>query len=110
MVEWIVEHWDLLAALAALVVALVGLTGWGQAHAVALRKVLEAVELCGAAFGSAQDVKRTVAASEAGITPAAQAALHEMVRVVDPKKRTPLLVGRVLRVAAQVMKGLVRRR
>ena len=92
IVMFVIDHKELLATFLVSFVAIIKLTAWGRAQALALDAVIGVIERLGAG-----NVKRVVAVQESTLSGAARDAIRDSVAKADPKK-TPTSLGlRILR-------------
>jgi len=98
VVKFIVENREVLIAFVVSLVAVMKLTAWGKAQAVALDAVVGVIERLGAC-----DVKHGVSVAEIDLSSAAKDALRDAVAKADAKK-TPL--SAVLKFIREVFRGV----
>ncbi len=98
-ISFVTENRDLFVTLAASLLAVIKLTAWGKAKAIALDTVTTVVEQL-----RATDVKQAVAAKEAELTAGALDALQVSVAKADPKKDVP---GPVRRFVRELFRGVL---
>ena len=96
--RFILDNREVLAAFVVALIAVVKLTAWGRAQALALDTVVGVIERLGAS-----DVKREVSRTELNVSDSTKDAIRDSVSKADPKK-TPKTV--ILRVLREVFRGL----
>ena len=92
IVTLIIDQKELLATFLVSLLAIIKLTAWGRAQALALDAVIGVIERLGAG-----NVKRVVAVQEATLSGAARDAIRDSVAKADPKKTPTSLAIRLLR-------------
>ncbi len=96
--RFILDNREVLTAFVVALIAVVKLTAWGRAQALALDTVVGVIERLGAS-----DVKREVSRTELNVPDSTKDAIRDSVSKADPKK-TPKTV--ILRVLREVFRGL----
>ena len=96
--RFILDNREVLTAFLVALIAVVKLTAWGRAQALALDTVVGVIERLGAS-----DVKREVSRTELNVPDSTKDAIRDSVAKADPKK-TPKTV--ILRVLREVFRGL----
>jgi hypothetical protein len=93
MIRFITENRETLITFIIAMVAVIKLTVWGKAQALALDTVVGVIEGLGA-----REVKSGVSDASGDLSVGAQAAISDSVSKADPKKESPSLLTRILRV------------
>ena len=96
--RFILDNREVLTAFLVALIAVVKLTAWGRAQALALDTVVGVIERLGAS-----DEKREVSRTELNVSDSTKDAIRDSVAKADPKK-TPKTV--ILRVLREVFRGL----
>jgi len=97
-IRFITENREALIAFIIALVAVVKLTAWGRAQALALDTVVGVIEGLGA-----RDVKSDVSDATGDLPAGAQDAISDSVAKADPKKTQPSLLIRIFR---EVFRGI----
>jgi len=92
--RFILDNREVLTAFLVALIAVVRLTAWGRAQALALDTVIGVIERVGAG-----EVKSGVAGTEKKLPDAAKDAIRDSVAKADPKKTPKTIILRVLREA-----------
>ena len=98
-IAFVSDNRDLFITLAGSILAIIKLTAWGRAKAAALDTVTTAIERL-----RATDVKKAVAAREAGLAAGALDALQVSVAKADPGKTAP---GPATQLVRELFRGIL---